>query len=95
MSANPITVSVFVTLFAAISSLGCLATRWKKSDLSQLSEWGLAGRRFGPLLIWFLLGGDLYTAYTFVALTALMMGAGAFECKQTSYFLIIPSVMMS
>ena len=43
MSANPITVSVFVTLFAAISSLGFLATRWKKADLSQLSEWGVGG----------------------------------------------------
>jgi len=78
MSATPITISVFLTLFAAISSLGFLATHWKKADLSQLSEWGLAGRRLGPLLIWFLLGGDLYTAYTFLALPALMMGAGAF-----------------
>ncbi|SDB74254.1 solute:Na+ symporter, SSS family [Agrobacterium fabrum] len=77
-SASPVAISVFLAIFLTISSLGFLATHWKKADLRQLSEWGLAGRRFGPLLIWFLIGGDLYTAYTFVALPALMMGAGAF-----------------
>ena len=28
-------------------------------------------------MVWFLLGGDLYTAYTFIAVPALMFGAGA------------------
>ena len=35
------------------------------------------GRRFGTLITWFLLGGDVYTAYTFVALPALATGLGA------------------
>ena len=26
---------------------------------------GLGGRRFGMVVSWFLIGGDLYTAYTF------------------------------
>jgi SSS family solute:Na+ symporter len=42
-----------------------------------LDEWALGGRRFGTLIVWFLLGGDLYTAYTFIAVPALMYGAGA------------------
>ncbi|RYG54593.1 sodium:solute symporter, partial [bacterium] len=62
--------------------------------------WGLAGRRFGPVLIWFLLGGDLYTAYTFVALPAFLFGAGAVGFFSipvsilafTSVFLVFPKV---
>jgi SSS family solute:Na+ symporter len=37
----------------------------------------LGGRRFGSVVVWFLLGGDLYTAYTFIAVPALVFGAGA------------------
>jgi SSS family solute:Na+ symporter len=42
-----------------------------------LHEWGLGGRRFGAIITWFLLGGDIYTAYTFIAVPALAFGAGA------------------
>ncbi len=57
--------------------LGFFASRWRRADLTQLQEWGLAGRRFGTVVTWFLLGGDLYTAYTFVAVPGAMFGAGA------------------
>ena len=57
--------------------VGFVAARWRRADLDQLHEWGLGGRRFGTLVTWFLLGGDLYTAYTFVAVPALVYGAGA------------------
>jgi len=69
--------AVFLVLFAAVTLLGFVASRWRKGDLSQLHEWGLGGRRFGSVIVWFLLGGDLYTAYTFIAVPALMFGAGA------------------
>ena len=75
--ADPVTVTVFLLLFAGVAGMGLFASRWKRADLSQLTEWGLGGRRFGTLITWFLLGGDLYTAYTFVAVPALMFGAGA------------------
>jgi SSS family solute:Na+ symporter len=68
---------VFVLLFAFVTILGFFASRWRSGDLSHLHEWGLGGRRFGTLVTWFLLGGDLYTAYTFVAVPALVFGAGA------------------
>src|SRR6202035_4501648 len=44
---------------------------------SDLDEWGLGGRRFGALVTWFLIGGDLYTAYTVIAVPAALFGAGA------------------
>ena len=68
---------VFVFLFALVTVVGFVASRWRRADLDQLHEWGLGGRRFGTLVTWFLLGGDLYTAYTFIAVPALVFGAGA------------------
>jgi len=68
---------VFVVLFLLVTCLGFVAARWRKADLNQLHEWGLGGRRFGTVVTWFLLGGDLYTAYTFVAVPAAMWATGA------------------
>ena len=45
--------------------------------MESLDEWGLGGRGFGTIITWFLLGGDLYTAYTFVAVPAAMYATGA------------------
>ncbi len=63
----PIATFVFVLLFLCVTVLGFLAANWRRGDLRLLDEWGLGGRRFGTVVTWFLLGGDLYTAYTFVA----------------------------
>lgn len=74
---NASALAVFATLFFLVTALGFIAGRWRRGDLDQLHEWGLAGRRFGTLVTWFLLGGDLYTAYTFMAVPAFVFGAGA------------------
>lgn len=42
-----------------------------------LDQWGLGGRKFGFWVSFFLNSGDIFTAYTFVALPALMFGIGA------------------
>src|SRR5476649_520675 len=77
MPLNPTALIVFVILFACVTIIGFFAGRWRRGDLDQLHEWGLGGRRFGTVITWFLIGGDLYTAYTFIAVPALMFGAGA------------------
>jgi SSS family solute:Na+ symporter len=77
VSANPVAIAVFLFLFVAVAATGLFGARWRAGDLSQLTEWGLGGRRFGTVITWFLLGGDLYTAYTFIAVPAVMFGAGA------------------
>src|SRR4030081_3338103 len=74
---NWMALSIFVVVFGLVSWLGFAAARWRKGDLDLLHEWGLGGRRFGTLITWFLLGGDVYTAYTFIAVPALAFGAGA------------------
>ena len=80
---------VFVLLFALITVLGFLAAHWRRGDLDLLHEWGLAGGRFGTVVTWFLLGGDLYTAYTFIAVPALMFGAGALGFFAVPYSILV------
>jgi SSS family solute:Na+ symporter len=70
-------ITVFIFFFLLVTVLGFIAARWRKGNLDQLHEWGLAGRRFGTIVTWFLLGGDLYTAYTFIAVPAAMYSIGA------------------
>ncbi len=80
---------VFLALFGFITWLGFAAARWRKGDLDQLHEWGLGGRRFGTLITWFLVGGDVYTAYTFIAVPALAFGAGAVAFFAVPYTILI------
>src|SRR3954452_469862 len=67
---SAVAVSVFVFLFLVVTVLGFAAARWRRADLNSLDEWGLGGRGFGTFVSWFLIGGDLYTAYTFIAVPA-------------------------
>ena len=87
---------VFTLLFAFVTGLGFYAARWKvDSSLDHLDEWGFGGRKFGSWITWFLLGGDIYSAYTFVALPALVFGAGALGLFALPYTVILyPLVFM-
>jgi len=80
---------IFVALFLFVTWLGFVAARWRKADLNLLHEWGLGGRRFGTMVTWFLLGGDLYTAYTFIAVPALVFGKGAMGFFAVPYTILI------
>src|ERR1700691_1499776 len=84
---------VFVVLFVFITWLGFAAARWRRGDLDQLHEWGLGGRRFGTLITWFLVGGDVYTAYTFIAVPALAFGAGAVAFFAVPYTILIYPIL--
>src|ERR671922_1893800 len=86
---NWVALIVFIFFFLLVTVLGFVAARWRRGDLDLLHEWGLAGRRFGTLITWFLLGGDLYTAYTFVAVPALVFGAGATGFFAVPYTIIV------
>lgn len=69
---------VLVVLVAAVTIMGFFAARWRSEGHGDsVEQWALGGRNFGTLVSWFLLGGDLYTAYTFVAVPALVFGVGA------------------
>src|SRR5215469_5203929 len=82
--------SIFVVLFVLVAVMGFMASRWQAGGtLDHLDEWGLGGRKFGSWITWFLLGSDLYTAYTFVAVPALIFGAGALGFYALPYTMVM------
>ena len=85
--------TIFVALFLLVAWLGFVAARWRKADLNLLHEWGLGGRRFGTIVTWFLLGGDLYTAYTFIAVPALVFGKGAMGFFAVPYTMLVYPIL--
>ena len=75
---NGVALTIVVVLFVLVTVMGFMAARWRsQGQMGSLQEWGLGGRSFGTFITWFLLGGDLYTAYTFVAVPAAMFATGA------------------
>src|SRR5580658_2240090 len=86
---NVVATAVFVFFFGLVSALGFVAARWQAADLDQINEWGLGGRRFGRWITWFLLGGDLYTAYTVIAIPAVVFAIGAFGFFAVPYTIIV------
>src|SRR6516162_9631509 len=85
---HTVAIVVFVGLFLLVTVLGFFAARWKAGHLTRLNEWGLAGRRFGTVITWFLVGGDLYTAYTIIAVPALVYSVGAYGFFAIPYAII-------
>src|SRR6266481_464137 len=87
---NAVAFSIFVVLFAVVTLVGFAAARWRRAEnLLHLNEWGLGGRSFGTFITWFLLGGDLYTAYTFIAVPALIFGVGSAGFFAVPYTIIV------
>jgi solute:Na+ symporter, SSS family len=85
-----IPLSVFVFFFALVTVMGFLAARWKSGPVSEhLDEWGLGGRQFGTWITWFLVGGDFYTAYTVIAVPALVYAVGAYGFFALPYTIIV------
>ncbi|QDZ28510.1 monocarboxylate uptake permease MctP [Noviherbaspirillum sp. UKPF54] len=83
---------VFVFFFALVTVLGFAASRWHKGAAHKgdhLDEWGLGGRNFGTWITWFLVGGDFYTAYTVIAVPALVYAVGAYGFFALPYTIIV------
>jgi solute:Na+ symporter, SSS family len=81
---------IVLVAFVLVTCTGFAAARWRPAeDPMRLSEWGLGGRRFGTFVSWFLLGGDVYTAYTFIAVPALVYATGAAGFYALSYTIMV------
>src|SRR5215216_7410370 len=89
---------VFVVLFAVVLVIGLFSYRFLgggEEAGEEISEWGLGGRRFGTVITWFLVGGDLYTAYTLIAVPGLVFGMGAIGMFALPYTIIMyPLVLL-
>jgi len=79
----------FVGLFVLFIVLGFYGKYWRRGNLNNVHEWSLAGRKLGTALVFFLIGADIYTAYTFVAIPS-----GVFA-KGSLYFFAIPYVALT
>jgi len=87
---NGISVAILIGFFALVTAIGFGAVRWRRAEsLMNLNEWGLGGRGFGSFVTWFLLGGDLFTAYTFIAVPALVYVSGALGFFAVSYIAMV------
>lgn len=85
-----VAVGIFVFLFLLVTVLGFAAARWRRAaDLDNLDEWGLGGRGFGTFIAWFLIGGDIYTAYTFIAVPATLYAGSAVGFFAVPYTIVV------
>ena len=93
---NSTALAVFIFFFVLVTVLGFVAARWRKPEtLAHIDEWGLGGRNFGTWITWFLVGGDFYTAYTVIAVPALVYTVGAYGFFALPYTIVVyPFVFM-
>jgi solute:Na+ symporter, SSS family len=87
---HPVALAVFLFFFLFVAVLGLVAARWRPpKTLAHLDEWGLGGRQFGTWITWFLVGGDFYTAYTIIAVPALVYAVGAYGFFALPYTIVV------
>jgi solute:Na+ symporter, SSS family len=87
---NTVAFGIVVAAFLIVTLIGFASARWRPAeDPMQLNEWGLGGRGFGTFISWFLIGGDIYTAYTFIAVPALVYATGAAGFYALSYTIMV------
>jgi len=87
---NAVTFAILAAAFVLVTCIGFASARWRPAeDPMHLNEWGLGGRGFGTFVSWFLLGGDIYTAYTFIAVPALVYATGAAGFYALSYTIMV------
>ena len=85
-----VALAIFAFFFVLVTVMGFFAARWKSGPVSEhLDEWGLGGRQFGTWITWFLVGGDFYTAYTVIAVPALVYAVGALGFFALPYTIIV------
>ena len=88
--------SVFIVFFLLVTAMGFMASRWKRAEApAHLDEWGLGGRQFGTWITWFLVGGDFYTAYTVIAVPALVYAVGAYGFFALPYTIIVYPIVFA
>ena len=83
---------VFLGFFVLVTVMGFWASRWMAGPANKgahLDEWGLGGRNFGAWITWFLVGGDFYTAYTVIAVPALVYAVGAYGFFALPYTILV------
>ncbi|HET8997215.1 MAG TPA: sodium:solute symporter, partial [Acetobacteraceae bacterium] len=94
---SPSEIAVCLSSLALVVAVGISARWWRRGgrSMGELGEWGLAGRQFGTWITWFLLGGDFYTAYTIIAVPALVYSTGAAGFFALPYTIVVYPVVFA
>ncbi|MEU8245884.1 monocarboxylate uptake permease MctP [Nonomuraea sp. NPDC048916] len=76
------TLTILAIFLLIVTVMGFTAVQGRRGrhitgTVNALDQWALADRGFGTVSSWFLLGGNIYTAYTFIAIPAAMFASGA------------------
>lgn len=83
-------VATFLGVVGGASLLSVTARRFHSNDdLPTLEGWALADRGLGAGWTWLLLGGTVFTAYTFIAVPGLVYGDGASGFFALPYTVIV------
>lgn len=91
---EPLATLAFIAVLGVTSMLA-FSARWfhRRDVLPHLEGWALGDRRFGTGVTWFLLGGSIFTAYTFAAVPGLAYGTGALGFFPLAYTVILCPVL--
>jgi SSS family solute:Na+ symporter len=91
---EPLATLAFIAVLGVTSALA-FSARWfhRREVLPHLEGWALGDRRFGTVVTWFLLGGSIFTAYTFAAVPGLAYGTGALGFFPLAYTVILCPVL--
>jgi SSS family solute:Na+ symporter len=91
---EPLATLAFIAVLGVTSTLA-FSARWfhRRDVLPHLEGWALGDRRFGTGVSWFLLGGSIFTAYTFAAVPGLAYGTGALGFFPLTYTVILCPVL--
>ncbi len=77
--------AIFFSLLVIVIVVSFLGARWRGADFSKISEWSIGGRKFGTVIVWFLMGGDIYTAYSLISIPGGAYGQQGFILYATVY----------
>src|SRR3954447_16328901 len=87
---DTVELAIFLFFFLLVTVMGFMASRWRRAEsLDNLDEWGLGGRGFGTFISWFLIGGDIYTAYTFIAVPATLYAGSVVGFFAVPYTIVL------
>lgn len=77
--------SIFFTIVGLTVVAAFLGSRWRAPDFSKIAEWSIGGMKFGALIVWFLMGADIYTAYSLIAIPGAAYSLGGFILYSVVY----------
>lgn len=84
-----VSVAVGGGCLAGVSLLVLLAGRGRIRDVPTLETWTLGSRSMSTIGSWFLFGSTIFTAYTFVAVPALVYGEGGLGFFAVPYTIVV------